>query len=260
MPIGPLPLSVLILIVGRVAGIFTVAPVFSSREIPGSIRMALIVWISLLLWYVVPVNPSLPQTPSGFVFVLCTQVLIGLLMGFVCNLIFLGVQSAGEIVDLQMGLSVASAFDPAFGAVTSIVGRLAFYLALAIFLVVNGHHMILSAFYQSFQILPVGSAPNIFSPALASQMIDLGKMLWITAFKLAGPGILLIFLLDFSFGLVSRVAPQVNVFMLGFQIKPSLGLIAILITLPFWVRTISDMIATMGVESLNLLQALSHWS
>jgi flagellar biosynthesis protein FliR len=191
-----------------------------------------------------------------FVSLLIGQFLIGVIIGFIINIIFLAFQAAGEIIDMQMGLSVAQALDPVFGAVISIIGRLTFNVALIIFLVVNGHHMILSALHQSFTIVPVGALPNLLNPSITGQVIDLGRMLWLTAFQLAGPAILMIFLLDFSFGIVSRVAPQVNVFMLGFQIKPSLGLIAILFTLPFWVKIISKTMETMGGEVIRVLMAI----
>lgn len=256
MPIAPAQLNILLLIVARIAGIFVEAPVFNSRTIPMAIKTALIIWLSILIWFVVPTTPLMPSSTMHFVSLLIGQFLIGVIIGFIINIIFLAFQAAGEIIDMQMGLSVAQALDPVFGAVISIIGRLTFNVALIIFLVVNGHHMILSALHQSFTIVPVGALPNLLNPSITGQVIDLGRMLWLTAFQLAGPAILMIFLLDFSFGIVSRVAPQVNVFMLGFQIKPSLGLIAILFTLPFWVKIISKTMETMGGEVIRVLMAI----
>jgi flagellar biosynthetic protein FliR len=155
-------------------------------------------------------------------------------------------------MDLQMGLSVATALDPVFGAVISVIGKLAFFFALIIFIIADGHHLILSALHQSFTALPVGKLANFSSPNLAMQIIELGSTLWLTAIKLAAPVILLIFLSDFTFGIVSRVAPQVNVFMLGFQVKPSLGLLGLLMTLPFIVKYINRLIGFM-MEQLILL-------
>jgi flagellar biosynthetic protein FliR len=159
-------------------------------------------------------------------------------------------------MDLQMGLSVATALDPVFGSVISIIGRLAFFTALIIFLTADGHHLVLSAFHQSFTYLPAGKMANFASPALALQMIELGSTLWLTAIKLAAPAVLLIFLSDFTFGIVSRVAPQVNVFMLGFQVKPSLGLLGILLSLPFIVKYINRLIEFMAEQMVILANTL----
>jgi flagellar biosynthetic protein FliR len=177
-------------------------------------------------------------------------------IGFIVNIIFLAVQSAGEVADLQMGLSVATALDPVFGSVISVIGRLAFFTALIVFITADGHHLVLSALHQSFTVLPAGKLANFSSPQLAMQMIELGSTLWITAIKLAAPAVLLIFISDFTFGIVSRVAPQVNVFMLGFQVKPSLGLLGILMSLPFIVKYINRLLEFMAEQLLVLANTI----
>ena len=155
-----------------------------------------------------------------------------------------------------MGLSVATALDPVFGAVISVVGKLTFFLALMIFLNVNGHHLIFSSLHQSFTAIPAGAPINIFNGALTQQMIALGKNLWIIAIALAAPTVLMIFLSDFTFGIVSRVAPQVNVFMLGFQVKPSLGIFALMMASPIWVKYVANLVEKMGEEIIKLMVIL----
>lgn len=249
-------LEVYLLLLARIAGVFIQVPVLSSRSFPSSAKIALAVWLSIVLWFVTPVNPVLPTTLLSFILTMIAEVTIGFIIGFICNVIFIAVQSAGEIIDLQMGLSVATALDPIFGAVVSIIGRLAFFVGLITFLCLDGHHLILSAFHQSFTLLPVGKIGNFFSYQLLSQILELGSMLWMTAIKIAAPAILLIFLSDFTFGIVSRVAPQVNVFMLGFQVKPVLGLFGIILTLPFLVKYISKLIEIMGEQLIQFLQII----
>ncbi len=245
-------LLVFLLILGRIAGVFIQAPIFNSRSFPFFAKTAFAIWTSILLWFVTPIHQTLPENLSSFILSLIFEVAIGFVIGFVSNIIFIAVQSAGEIMDLQMGLSVATALDPIFGSVISVIGRLAFFTALIMFITVDGHHLVLAAFHQSFMAFPVGKLANFFSPGLAQQIILLGSTLWMTAIKLAAPAVLLIFISDFTFGIVSRVAPQVNVFMLGFQVKPSLGLIGFLLALPFIVKHINRLIEFMA-EQLVLL-------
>ena len=116
--------------------------------------------------------------------------------------------------------------------------------------------MLFSALHQSFTYLPVGKLANFTSPALFTQLIDVFSTVWATSFKLAAPVILLIFLSDFSFGIVSRVAPQVNVFMLGFQVKPILGLMGIMLALPLIVKYINTLIALMLQQMVLLSQTI----
>lgn len=245
-------LVVLIMITARIGGVFIQAPIFNSRSFPTFAKTSIAIWIAILFWFVTPVHTTLPQTTLMFVLALVFEVAVGFIIGFIINVIFLAVQAAGEVMDMQMGLSVATALDPVFGSVISVIGRLAFFTALIIFIMANGHHLLLSGLHQSFTVLPVGKLANFTSPQLALQLIGLGSALWLTAIKLAAPIVLMIFLSDFTFGIVSRVAPQVNVFMLGFQVKPSLGLFGFLMALPFIMKYIERMLEFMA-ENLILL-------
>jgi len=246
-------LEILFFILARIAGVFIQAPIFSSRSFPATAKIAFALWLSMTLWFVTPVSRQLPDSLISFLLVLLAEVGLGFTIGFICNIIFTAVQSAGELMDVQMGLSVASALDPVFGAVISIIGRLTFYISLIVFITLDGHHLILSAFHKSFNVVPAGQIANFATYNLVSQITGLGTMLWLTAIKLSAPLLLLIFLADFTFGIVSRVAPQVNVFMLGFQVKPLLGLFGITLILPFMIRYIAKLVEVIGEQLVLLL-------
>lgn len=255
MTIALFQINALLLIIARIAGVFTQAPVFNSRSFNTSAKAALAVWLALILWFVTPLSPQLPSSALAFVLLLINEVAFGFLIGLICNVLFIAIQSAGEMMDVQMGLSVAQALDPTFGAVISVIGRLTFFTALTVFLVLDGHHMLLSALHQSFTVLPAGQPFAFGNYNLVMQLSMLVSNLWLTALKIAAPILLLIFISDFTFGIVSRVAPQVNVFMLGFQVKPSLGLFAFTILVPFLIKYIGKMIEIMG-EQIILLFSL----
>lgn len=249
-------LEVFFFVIARIAGVFIQAPVLSSRSFVTPAKIAFILWVSIVLWFVVPVSSPLPTTLLSFFTIIVAEVALGFLIGFVCSLLFIALQAAGEIIDMQMGLSVAQALDPVFGAVISIIGRLIFFTVLIAFISMDGHHMLLSAFHQSFTVLPAGKIGNFTSYNLFAQLSALGATLWLTAIRIAAPVVLLIFLSDFTFGIVSRVAPQVNVFMLGFQVKPMLGLFGLSLLLPFLVRYVGKLIEIMGSETIKLLAIL----
>ena len=256
MIISVAQLEIFMFILARISGVFIQAPIFSSRSFPVPAKMAFAIWLTIVLLFVTPINPVLPNSMVMFIAILVGEVAFGFIIGFICNLLFIAVQAAGEMMDMQMGLSVASALDPVFGAVISIIGRLVFFVTLVVFLAIDGHHMMLAAFHQSFTLIPAGKIVNFSSYNLTAQVLQLGGALWLTAVKLAAPAMLLIFLSDFTFGIVSRVAPQVNVFMLGFQVKPMLGLFTILITLPFLIKYIGTMVETIGAELIKLFMIL----
>lgn len=256
MVINIAQLEVFMLILARMAGIFIQAPFLSTRTIPPLVKTALCVWIAAVLWFVIPLKGPLPPDTFTFLLALVNEIIIGYLIGLTCHLIFIAVQAAGDIMDLQMGMSIATVVSPTTGGTVSVVGMLAFMVALVVFVIANGHHLILSSFHQSFRLLPLATPVALNGAPLVMQIIELGRGLFLTAVQLAAPAVLMIFLSDFSFGIVSRVAPQVNVFMLGFQVKPSLGFTAILLTSPILVRRVSDLIEKMGEEMIKLLMVL----
>jgi len=249
-------LVIFVLIFARIVGIFILAPVLGSRLVPATIKISLCVWISIVLWFVIPIKGALPVDPVTFIMALVNEVMLGFIIGFICYVIFSIIQSAGDIMDLQMGMSIATVVSPTTGGVVSVVGILAFSFALAVFVAVNGHHIILSAFHNSFRLLPLATPLQFGSARAVLQFIELGRTFWLIAVQLAAPIVLLIFISDFTFGIVSRVAPQVNVFMLGFQVKPSLGFTGILLTLPLLSRHIVNLVGKMGEEMLKLMSIL----
>lgn len=248
--------EIFLLILARVAGLFIEAPLFSSKSIPSMIKVCLAIWISAVLWFVVPVK-YLPDSMTAFVFALVVEVFIGYIIGFVSSIVLQSAQAAGDILDLQMGLSVANVLSPTTGVASSITGSFMFLIALLIFLIVDGHHMVLSAIHQSFIAIPIISFIDFSKPNLLLQMLDLMKFFWISTIQLCAPMLLLIFLSDFAFGIVSRVAPQVNVFMLGFQVKPSLGLFGLLLLSPLIVQHMALLISQTSNEIAKNLILLS---
>lgn len=249
-------LTVFFLILARIAGIFIQAPILNSKSVPFIVKTTLAIWVSIVLWFVVPVHQTLPTTMPLFLGTVIFEVAFGFAIGFLCNIIFLAIQSGGEIIDMQMGLSVATALDPTFGAVISVVGKLCFWVAIFIFISNDGLHLIFSALNQTFAAIPAGKVANFSSPYLVDQFIKMGTNLWSTAIRLAAPAILLIFLSDFTFGIVSRVAPQVNVFMLGFQVKPLLGMFGFMLAFPFLISHINRLMQFMTQQVALLINIL----
>ncbi|MFA5103981.1 MAG: flagellar biosynthetic protein FliR [Candidatus Margulisiibacteriota bacterium] len=244
-------MQVFLLVFARVAGMFIEAPVFSSRTFPATGKVAMAIWIASAMWFSAPVT-MLPPDSFVFIIMLLSEFSIGFAIGFVCSIFFETLQSAGNLIDLQMGTSIASSVDPNTGAMSSMIGRLAFFMGLVVFFILNGHHMILAGVHQSFTVMPVGHLIN-FSSNFTLQIIEAVSSLLLIALQLAVPALLIIFLSDFSFGIVSRVAPQVNVFMLGFQVKPSLGILALLFSAPLLTSHVGTLINQMIQEIIKLL-------
>jgi flagellar biosynthetic protein FliR len=256
MVIGLPQIEIYFLILARVAGLFIEAPLLSTKSIPSFAKMCLAIWLAAVLWFVVPVH-ALPDSSMAFIIALMIEVFVGFTIGFVASILLQSAQAAGDILDMQMGLSVANVLSPTTGTQSSMVGSFLFLIALLIFLIVDGHHMVLSALHQSFVAIPIITIIDFTKPHLLLQMLDLMRVFWIASIQLCAPMLLLIFLCDFSFGIVSRVAPQVNVFMLGFQVKPALGLFGLMLLSPLLINHIMLLISQTGTEISKTLVLLS---
>jgi flagellar biosynthetic protein FliR len=214
----------------RVMGLFTSAPVLSTRAIPRRVRMGL----GLLI--VMAAQPSLPAMPvvalnsPEALMVLMQQVLIGLTMGFAARVVFASIEFAGEIIGLQMGLNFASFFDPMSGGTATAVSRFYGTCAAWLFVVMNGHLMLTAAVVHSFDTFPVAAQPLAFLDAIQPQVW--GAEIFKTGLWVSLPVVAMLTLVNLVMGLISRVAPQMNIFSIGFPVTLGVGLTGLWLTLP----------------------------
>lgn len=229
------------LILARVLGLFVSAPVLQSKTFPMLAKVSMMIWITVLFWFVVPAPRHLPGVAFEFVLAIFVEFLLGVMIGFASNLVLSAVEFGGTLIDAQMGLSTGQTLDPMSGTQVTIVARLLRWCAVIMFLSVNGHHMLLSAIFQSFKLLPLAHPINFVGAA--DDLVQLGVSIFAVGTQIAMPIILVIFFLDFALGMVSRVAPQVNVFQLGMEIKPSLGAVVFILMIPFTLNFIGPILS-----------------
>ena len=214
----------------RVLALFSAMPIIGQRMVPMRLRVALAFLI------VVAAQASLPEMPatpldSSLAFALVAQnVLIGLSLGFAVRIVIAAVEFAGELIGLQMGLNYAGFFDPASGGQATAPSRFFGTIVGLLFIVINGHLLVVAAVVQSFHAFPVGPEPFALLRALQPQVWGaeiFGLGLWI-----ALPLVAMLLFVNLVLGVISRVASQMNVFAIGFPVTLSVGLIGMLLTLP----------------------------
>ncbi len=214
----------------RVLGLFTSAPVLSMRVIPRRVRVALAVLIVLCAQPSLPEMPQIPLDSPQALMVIAQQVLIGLTMGFAARVVFAAIEFAGELIGLQMGLNFAAFFDPVSGGQVTAVSRFYGTSATWLFVVMNGHLMLTGAVLSSFQTFPVTTEPLAFLHVVQPQVwgAEVFKLgLWV-----ALPVVSMLILVNMVMGLVARVAPQMNIFSVGFPVTLAVGLTGLWLTLP----------------------------
>lgn len=215
----------------RTLALFAGMPVFSQRAVPQRVK------IGLALFIAVAAQPSLPQMPvvpldslPQLLVVVAQQLLIGLSMGFAVRLVFASLEFAGELIGLQMGLNFAGFFDPSTGSQGTSTSRFLGSMVAFLFIAINGHLMLIQALVASFQAFPVGEEPFRFLRVAQPQVwgAEVFRMgLWI-----ALPLVTMLLFVNLVLGIISRVAPQLNVFSVGFPLTVSIGLVGLVATLP----------------------------
>jgi flagellar biosynthesis protein FliR len=214
----------------RVLALFGSMPILSLRTVPTRLKVALAFFITVCSQASLPAMPVVPlDSPQAFLLVI-QQVLIGLSLGFAVRIVFVAVEFAGELVGLQMGLNFAGFFDPTTGGQSTAVSRFMGTLVSWMFIVINGHLLVVAALVQSFTAFPVGPEPFEFLRTLQPQ--QWGAEIFSLGMWIALPLMSMLLFTNLVLGIISRVSQQMNIFAIGFPITVSVGLTGLLLTLP----------------------------
>jgi len=214
----------------RVLAVFTTAPVFSMRAIPVRAKVALAFFVALATQASLPNMPVIGFSDPQVLGVVVQQVGVGLAIGFAIRLVFSAVELAGEVVGFQMGLNFAAFFDPTINAQSSAVARFFGQMTSLLFLAMNGHLMVLMAITRSFHSFPLDQ--NFLETLKQMKLQRLGADLFASALWIALPMIGMLMFANLAMGIISRIAPQMNIFAVGFPITLVVGLVGITVTLP----------------------------
>ena len=214
----------------RLLAVFTSAPVLSSRAVPIRVKIALALLVALACQGSIPSALNYSIVSPEWIGVVFQQVLIGLAMGFAVRVVFAAMELAGEVVGFQMGLNFAAFFDPSLNTQSSAVSRFFGQIATLLFVVLNGHIMLIVAVTKSFEAFPVD--PHFLNALAKLKIYQLGTDLFASALWIALPVVAMLLFVNLALGIVSRVAPQINIFAVGFPLTLVVGLVGITATLP----------------------------
>lgn len=222
-------LETFLLIWLRVSTMLFVFPIFQAQQIPHLLRVCLGLLVSFVLFHVVPTIAPLGDMGSLVSAAVC-QVVLGLLVGFVAYLVFMGIQFAGEIVDMQIGFAVANVINPTTQQSMTIIGELQLTLATLFFLISNAHLTFLQGIGASFHLAPL---PYItMDPGVWSNVMVYFSQAFLIVLQIAAPPAVSLFIVNVALGLMSRVAPQMNVFVVGFPLQIGVGLMMMALSVP----------------------------
>jgi flagellar biosynthetic protein FliR len=252
----PTYFQVYFLILMRVASVVMTMPVLSSRNIPAPAKIGLSAILGFVLAPSVATQmPSVPIAMPTFVLAIAQEVLLGLLFSFVVQIVFSGIQMAGQVLGIQMGLNIATTLDPVTNAgQISYIDQLYGLLAGMVFLTINGHHWVLQALATSFEIVPVGQMQ--LNQAVSNDIVALVGQSLVISIKIGLPIAAALLLTDIAFLIIGRTAPQMNIFMVGQPVKIGVGLIAFFLAMPVIVTAMGEVFRGVNSDLIRLLQAV----
>ena len=214
----------------RILAVFTSAPVLSSRAFPVRAKIGLAFFVAFAAQPSLPDQAVISIVGPDALGAVVQQIGVGLAIGFTVRLVLAAFELAGQVVGFQMGLGFAAFFDPSSSAQSSAMGRFYANLAALLFVVLNGHLLLIMAVVHSFTAFPLDQ--NFLQAAATMQLHTLGAKLFSSAFWISLPVVAMLMFANLALGIVSRVAPQMNIYAIGFPVTLLVGLLGVAATLP----------------------------
>ncbi len=234
----------------RISAMIAAAPVFSSRQTPVRLRIGISLLLSFMLMPLIPPPPVVEVFSPAALLITLQQVLIGLAMGFILQMVFGALVFGGQALAYSMGLGFASMIDPQNGVQVPVLSQYYIILSTLLFLILNGHLFLLEILAESFYTLPIGV--DGLTQANLQQIVLWASRMFAGGLLMALPAIAALLLVNLGMGIITRAAPQLNIFAIGFPMTMLIGFILMWATLPNVLAKFSELLE----EALSLIKSL----
>lgn len=248
-------LEFMLLIFVRITGYVFTAPFFSLRNVPVRAKVLLSISLTVILFYSVPYNTPEYSGVIGFAILAVKEALAGAIMGLFANIAYQILAFAGQIIDMEIGYSMVNQLDPVTSIQTTITANLYGYLVLLMMFITNLHHYFLRAIVDSFQIIEIGKA-NL-NPNLYKLMVQFITDYFVIGFRIALPIFGAILVVNSILAILAKIAPQMNMFVIGMQLKIFVGLIVLAVImqlLPAVADNIFNKMKEMLINSVEMMR------
>lgn len=240
----------------RISAIIMMIPVFGDTMIPGAIKWGLSLMLTMILFPLI--SAGLPPLGSleflPLVIKIGGELFIGVTIGFAARFIFAGIQLAGEMVGFQMGFSIANVIDPISNIQVSTIAEFQYLLAMLLFLIVDAHHIFITAIAESYQRVTPLSVH--MSGTLLQMLIRLSHDIFIIAIKISAPVMAVLLFTNVAMGVVARTVPQMNVFIVSFPLQIAVGFIFLGITAPVFVKLLQGLFSGLAGQISMLFRLM----
>ena len=232
-------LEFFLLILVRISGFMVAAPIFSLRNVPMRVKTLLAIAFAVVVFHVVPYREVAYSTTIEYAFVVITEMLAGLIMGVMANVAYYILSFAGQIIDQEIGFSMVNQYDPITSTQVTITGNLYTYAVMLMVVITNMHHYLIRAITDSFTVIPVGSVVvdfNIYE-VMKRFVVDY----FVLGFRIVLPIFASLLVVNTILAILARVAPQMNMFVIGLQLKVFVGLV-VLVLMFMLITGVADLI------------------
>ncbi len=246
----------ILLVLVRMSGLFILSPVFGRQNMPALFKIGFAFFLTLI--YVSATdNLAIDYKDSMVLYVIyvAKELAVGMIMGYVTYIIMSGIYLAGQIIDNQVGFGYANVLDPITNIQVPLTSNFYYTYLILIFLLINGHHMIIRALFYSYKVIPLGQLT--FSSDVISELGSVMSEMFGIALRISAPIIAAVFITDVVLGVLSKTIPEMNVFMLGMPIKVLLGFAIITITISNAVPIAESLTSLMEENIVKFFNAMS---
>ena len=239
----------------RVAAMFAAIPIFSGAQIPAQMRIGIAVLFAMLTYPIVKeFIPNGSFSPVELGLLIAAEIILGLLVGFLAQLVFLAAEFAGSIIGYQMGFAAANVFDPTTQQQVALVAQFQGIFAILLFLGLDIHHLFIEAIVASFEMLPPGGL-NLSGGAIP-MIIEVANHSLILSIRLVAPILALLILSNLTLGVMARVFPQLNVFLLSFPLNIGISFIVMGLTLGIMANILQGEFSALTERFLRLFSLM----
>ncbi len=222
--------QIFLIVLSRVAGFTAAIPVFSSAQTPAQLKTGLAVIVAIVLYPILsPFVTEVGLSPHSFTLLIVAELLLGLLIGLIARLIFTAVEFGATVIGFQMGFAAANVFDPQNERQVALISQFQNIFTILIFLAIDGHHLFIKAAALSYELLPPGKF-NLGGEAVP-YLMTLASHMFVLGVQFSAPVLAILLLSSLVLGILARVFPQLNVFLLSFPVNIGTAFIVIALTL-----------------------------
>lgn len=239
----------------RVSSVMMTAPLLGSSSVPPRVKLGLGLILSFLFLPLAGSGKDLMIRDSiSLSLAAGKEVLVGVALGFIANLVFAGINLAGQLMGFQMGFAIANVMDPISQTSVSIISHFVGFLALVLFVTLNGHYWFIEAIADSFRLVPLGYPMQ--SSIVAGNIMNAAGEIFEIGLKIGAPVFAILIFANVGLGIVARTVPQMNVFIVGFPLTIGLGLITVGLALPLFYEVARESFAGIGRDIYVLLRGM----